>query len=137
MPRYNVKHDGKWACFSSICDAFITEFMDKKSYEEWQKLEYGLADYEPAEKRNMMDMQEAVWHIRLNRNKDDAMKCLLKTGLSKAKCMRLMYDMESKYYIPILQEDGTYICPNCKEVIEKGQEYCKQYGCEHELVWRN
>lgn len=37
MPRYNIEYNGKWACFSSISDSFITEFMDKDVYEEWRK----------------------------------------------------------------------------------------------------
>lgn len=61
MPRYNVQRpDGMWACFSSICDGFITEFMPKDEYEEWRKKEYGVANYEPAEKCNMKDYNEAM-----------------------------------------------------------------------------
>lgn len=37
MPRYNVEYNGKWACFSSIVDGFVTEFMNKSEYEEWRK----------------------------------------------------------------------------------------------------
>ena len=41
MARYNVEHKGKWACFSSICDNFITRFMNRGDYEQWRKKEYG------------------------------------------------------------------------------------------------
>lgn len=137
MPRFNVKHNDKWACFSSICDGFITEFMDKDSYEEWRKVEYGLDDYEPAEKRNLMNIQDAVFSIRLNRNRSDAMECLLETRLSQEECEQLMYDMETEYYVPKLEENETYVCPNCGEVVQKGQKWCEEEGCEHELVWRD
>lgn len=40
MPRYNVEHKGKWACFSSVVDDFITWFMPKTDYEIWRKEEY-------------------------------------------------------------------------------------------------
>lgn len=136
MPRYNVNHNNKWACFSSICDAFITEFMDKDIYEEWRKVEYGLCDYEPAEKRNMMNMHDAVSSIRLNRNHEDAIKCLLEAGLPQDECEQLMYDIETEYYVPKLDDDGNYICPNCGEVVEKYQKMCKRKYCEAELVWR-
>lgn len=136
MPRYNIEHNGKWACFSSISDGFITEFMDKDTYEEWRKTEYGLKDYKPAEKCNMTSIGYAVHSIRLNRNRDKAMECLLKCGLPKEECEKLMDDMERKYYYPRLQEDGIYLCPNCKAVVTKGQERCNKESCEIELVWK-
>lgn len=136
MPRYNIEHNGKWACFSSISDSFITKFMDKSDYEEWRKVEYGLDNYEPAEKCNITIIDYAVHSIRLNRNRDKAMECLLKCGLPKDECKKLMDDMERKYYYPRLQEDGTYICPNCKAVVIKGQERCKKEFCDQELIWR-
>jgi hypothetical protein len=49
MPRYNVKNNkGEWACFSSIVDDFITDFMPKDEYEKWRKEEYG-KDRKPLE----------------------------------------------------------------------------------------
>lgn len=137
MPRYNVNYKDKWACFSSIGDGFITGFMNKDAYEEWRKEEYGLEDYQPAEKRNMMEMQEAVYSVRLNRSRNSAMKCLLESGLSETECEQLMYDMETTYFVPMLQEDGTYQCPNCSSVVEKSQERCKNEFCENELIWRD
>lgn len=110
--------------------------MDKDDYEEWRKIEYGLADYEPAEKRNMTTIAYAAHSIRLNRNRDEAMECLLECGLSKEECEKLMDDMERKYYYQRLQEDGTYICPNCKAVVIKGQEKCNEGFCDQELIWR-
>ena len=60
MPRYNIEHNGKWACFSSICDRFVTEFMDKYNYEVWRRIEYGVKDYKPAEQCNTMTIKEAT-----------------------------------------------------------------------------
>lgn len=136
MPRYNIEHNGKWACFSAISDGFITEFMDKDTYEKWRKLEYGLKNYEPAENCNMATIDYAVHSIRLNRNREEAMKCLLECGLPTEECEKLMDDMERKYYYPRLQVDGTYLCPNCKAVVVKGQERCKEEFCEIELIWK-
>ena len=136
MPRYNIEHNGKWACFSSVSDSFITKFVDKDIYEEWRKEEYGLQDYEPAEKCNMTTIDYAVHSIRLNRNREEAMECLLECGLSKEECEQLMDNMEQKYFYPKLQSDGIYLCPNCKAVVVKGQERCEKEFCEIELVWR-
>lgn len=60
MPRYNVKRpDGMWACFSSIVDNFITNFMPREEYEEWRKRKYGIHCGE-IEECNIMDYQEAM-----------------------------------------------------------------------------
>lgn len=61
MPRYNVQNPkGEWACYSSIADDFITDFMPKAEYEEWRKEEYGTANYRPAEECNVMEYEEAM-----------------------------------------------------------------------------
>jgi hypothetical protein len=43
MPRYNVQRpsDGKWACYSSIVEDYITDFMPEDEYQEWREIEYG------------------------------------------------------------------------------------------------
>lgn len=41
MPRYNVEYNGKFACFSSIVDNFVSEFTDKESYEKSVRLNMG------------------------------------------------------------------------------------------------
>lgn len=135
MPRYNVNYNDLWACFSSICDNFITRFTDKQSYENWRKEEYGLRDYEPAEKRNMMSMEDAVHSIRLNRTKEDTIQCLLDAGFFKATSMRLVYEIEQKYFAPRLRDDGSYCCPNCSATVTKNQARCNVESCEIELVW--
>lgn len=137
MPRYNVNHQNKWACFSSVIDGFITPFMDKSDYEEWRKQQYGISDYKPAEQCNMKTMSDAVFSIRLNRTHDEALECLLKCGLPKKECETILYDIETEYYCPIIKENGKYECPNCGSEVEKGQIACDNDTCELEFVWRS
>lgn len=60
MPRYNVQRpDGQWACFSSIVDGFITEFMPIDEYQLWRLKEYGV-DCGDIKFSNRMDYHEAV-----------------------------------------------------------------------------
>ena len=136
MPRYNVNHNGKWACFSSIIDSFITQFMDKSIYETWRKQQYGISDYKPAEQCNIMTMKEAVFLIRLNRTYDEALECLLESGLPIEECKKILYDVETEYYCPVLKENGKYKCLNCGSEVEKGQVACNEEICELEFVWR-
>lgn len=136
MPRYNVNYNGKWACFTSVSDGFITPFMDKSDYEEWRKQQYGIADYRPAEECNMMTMKESVVSIRMNRTHNDALTCLLECGLPVEECEKLLYDVETECYCPVLKEDGKYECPNCGSDVEKRQVVCKEEMCGLEFVWR-
>lgn len=135
MPNYNIEHNGKLACFSSISDSFVTKFMDKDAYEKWLELTYGTMSYKHTEQPTA-PIEYAVHSIRLNRNRDKAMKCLLECGLSEDECEELMDNIEKKYYYPRLQEDGTYLCPNCKTTVIEGQEKCNERCCEIELVWK-
>lgn len=91
MPRYNVKYNGKWACFSSIVDGFVTEFMNKSEYEEWRKKEYGVNGYEPAEKCNRMSMEEAVESIRFYMPDEEAIEHLTQCGLPQEICEELVF----------------------------------------------
>ena len=69
MPRFNVQRaDGKWACFSTIVDAFVTGFADEEEYEEWRKQEYGRAGYRPVRECNIMTVEEAISAICNNRS---------------------------------------------------------------------
>ncbi len=136
MPRYNVNHDNKWACFTSISDGFITQFMEKSDYEEWRKIEYGISDYRPAEQCNMMTVKDAVSSIRLNRTHEEALECLLECGLSASECEKLLYDMETEHYCPVLKVYGKYECPNCGSDVERGQISCNEETCGLEFVWR-
>lgn len=63
MPRYNVQNEkGEWACFSTIVDDFITDFMSRDEYQAWRIKEYGIHCGE-IEKANQMDYNEAVQTI--------------------------------------------------------------------------
>lgn len=105
MPRFNVKHQDKWACFSSVSDGFITRFMDKTDYETWRKLEYGILRYKPVEQCNIMTMKEAVFSIRLNRTHEDALNCLRECGLPDDECKMILYEIETERYSPVLNEN--------------------------------
>lgn len=63
MPRYNVEHEEKWACFSTVVDDFVTPFMRIKRYERWRKKEYGNANI-PLLEANLMTYEEAMEIIR-------------------------------------------------------------------------
>ncbi len=134
MPRYNIEHKGQWACFSSISDGFVTKFMDSSEYEKWRKQQYGEQNYRPLEQCNIKSIKEAAYSIRLNRTPDEAMKCLLESGLSESECFHIMYDMETDYYCPIKEENGKFGCPNCKKEIEQRQTSC--HTCYLDFVWR-
>lgn len=66
MPRYNVEADGKWACYTSISDGFITPFMSRADYENWRKQEYG-SQCRPLEQANRMSLKEALFSLSLNK----------------------------------------------------------------------
>jgi hypothetical protein len=135
MPRYNVNHNDKWACFSSIVDGFITPFMDKSDYESWRKFQYGSLDYRPIEECNCITIQKATFLIRLNRTHEDALNCLLECGLPHDECEKLLYDIETECYCPI-PKNGKFECPNCSSEVEHGQVSCKEETCELEFIWR-
>ena len=72
MSRYNVKlPDGRWQCFSTVCDDFVCEPMEKEDYAEWRKVQYGIANYKPAEKCNMMDYEEALERKNFNPEEEE------------------------------------------------------------------
>lgn len=136
MPRYNVQHNGKWACFSSVVDAFVTCFMDRETYGDWRKREYGEVNHKPIEQCNMMGMEEAVFSTTLNRSRESAIECLLECGFTAEEAEQIMYDCETKYYCPIPDEGGNYECPNCHEPVFEGQKECTDEFCNIRLVWR-
>lgn len=134
MGRCNVAYKGKYASFSSIVDAFITEFMSKEDYESWRLLEYGKS-LRPIE-FNMKSMDDVSFSIRLNRSHDEAIECLLECGLSKEESEQIIYDIETKYYVPISKENSKFKCPNCGKEIEKHQLECDNDTCSLKFVWR-
>ena len=91
MPRYNVEYKGRWACFSSVTECFITEFMSKLKYEKWRKKEYG-EERVPLEKANRMTIEEAVDWIALNNNKEQMFGHLVSMGLSQLEIDKLYID---------------------------------------------
>ena len=70
MPRYNVQRpsDGKWACFSSIVDDYITDFMPENEYQAWREEEYG-RQAGPLREANQMTYEKAEYERF--RNKED------------------------------------------------------------------
>lgn len=79
MPRYNVEHKGKWACFTSISDGFITPFMELEDFEQWRKEEYGRG--RPLiEQANKMSMDEALFSMIVARSRQDILKELEEIG---------------------------------------------------------
>lgn len=136
MPRYNVEHNGKWACFSSISDGFVTEFMNKPEYEKWRKHQYEGQGYIPLEQCNIKTIEEAAFSIRLIRTSDEAIKCLLESGLSELECEQIMNDIEADYYCPVLKENGNFECPNCHKEIKQGQTVCSNNTCCLDFVWK-
>ena len=60
MLRYNVQNKrGEWACFSSIVDDFVTDFMPRDEYQAWRIKEYGIHCGE-IEEGNQMDFDDAM-----------------------------------------------------------------------------
>lgn len=61
MPRYNVNkpNTDEWACYSTISEDFVTEFMPRNDYQKWREKEYGIhcGDLNDA---NYMDYAEAL-----------------------------------------------------------------------------
>lgn len=138
MPRYNVKYNDMWACFSTITDGFITEFMDKFEYEKWRKYQYGKQTFQPtpAKNCNIMTMKEASFSIRLNRTHDEAIECLLECGLPEKECRKIICDMESQYYCPIPKDNGKFECPNCHRTVDREQRSCEGDDCCLDFVWK-
>lgn len=60
MPRYNVENPKtkKWRCYSSVTNEWLTDWMDKKSYQLWRNKEYGRG-CGPLNESNLMSLQEA------------------------------------------------------------------------------
>ena len=134
MARYKVEHNGKWACFSSIPNGFVTKFMDKDAYEQWRKAEYGCSCL-PIEQSLFMPLPEAVFSAGMNRTREEWIACLRESGLYESDVIKLIYDCDTEYYVPRLVGD-RYECPNCGNVVELNQDECSEESCENKLVWR-
>lgn len=134
MGRCNVVYKDKYACFSSIVDDFITEFMRKEDYEVWRLLEYG-KHLRPIE-INMQSMDDVSFSIRLNRRHDEAIECLIDSGIPKKESEQLIYNIETKYYCPTKDKEGIFHCPNCGIEIKENQTICENDMCLLEFIWR-
>lgn len=68
MPRYNVQRpaDGKWACFSTVVEDYVTEFMPEPDYQKWRESEYG-KQAGALKDANQMDYKEAEYQRFLNK----------------------------------------------------------------------
>ena len=80
MPRFNVRFGEKWACFSTIVDAFITPFMSAHNYDEWRKVAYG-REYVPIERANQMLLRDAISNLILNKSDEEIVENLRFSGL--------------------------------------------------------
>jgi len=69
IPRYNVCHNNRWACFSSVVDDFITTFVTIDEYEEWRKNEYGRSIHS-LEEANKMSINEALDIIKFRHGEE-------------------------------------------------------------------
>jgi 2-hydroxychromene-2-carboxylate isomerase len=107
MARYNVQYNRKWACFSSIPDLFVTNFMSKLDYESWRMEEYG-KDYSPLRYCNKMTMKEAVFAASLNHSKEEVIENFVEeAGLDKAEAEALYekYKVKPEEIAPCEDED--------------------------------
>lgn len=82
-----------------------------------------------------MNIDEAAFSIRLNRTHDEAMQCLLDSGLSNDECEKIMISMEKKHYAPRLKSDDKYHCQNCDDDVELNQNSCTNDTCCLNFTW--
>ena len=80
MPRYNVEANGRWACFSTVVDDFITPFMEREDYEEWRQDQYGVSNV-PIEQANNMSLARALLCLSLNKKDEEILASLRECGL--------------------------------------------------------
>lgn len=80
MPRFNVEVGGKWACFSTVSDGFVTQFMELADYEKWRDEEYG-RQKEPLKTANHMSLAEALYRMSMNESDKGTCDKLREAGL--------------------------------------------------------
>ena len=80
MPRFNVEVNGEWACYSSISESFLTEFMPLEQYEEWRDKEYG-RNKTPLEHANRASLKEVLRDISICHTDEYILRELRKAGL--------------------------------------------------------
>lgn len=90
MPEYNVEHNGKWACYSSISDSFKTAFMPKAEYEQWLLTEYGRRGFVPVEGSKMnMSIEEAVCDASTFHTSEEVIDSLVEAGIERDEASKL------------------------------------------------
>ncbi|MBR6678748.1 MAG: hypothetical protein IKL58_00295 [Phascolarctobacterium sp.] len=80
MPRFNVEVNGEWACYSSISESFLTEFMPLQEYEEWRDKEYG-KNKTPLEHANRVPLKEVLRDMSICNSDDYILRELRNAGL--------------------------------------------------------
>lgn len=109
MPRFNVQRaDDKWACFSTIVDAFVTDFLDEEEYEKWRKEEYGRAGWSPVRDCNLMTVDEALDAICLNKSYTEVVAHLRSVGLDTPENIAKILDIRKQCYEE-LEHDPLYL----------------------------
>lgn len=141
MGHINVKHNGQYACLSTITETLITPFMSPDDYENWRKKEYGNHFYKPVEEtrniftadgKNIYTLKEAVETIRMNKDHDETVYNLIEAGLTTEESEAIVNTVEQESYSPQKQNDGTYACPYCDHIIEKTTKQCP--NCERTIT---
>lgn len=71
MPRFNVQHPqtGKWRCFSTVTDYWVSDWMDENSYEKWRKNQYG-NNCGSVYDANQMTLEDAESRIELGKENE-------------------------------------------------------------------
>ena len=116
MPRWNVqREDGKWACFSTIVDAYITGFSDEEEYENWRKEEYGRS-WEPARRCNLMSVDETLDALCMNRSYAEVIEQLSFVGLDTPENIKKILDIRKQCYEE-LEHDPLYLDDDEKVIL--------------------
>lgn len=121
MPRCNVESGGRWACFSTITDDFVTPFMSREEYEAWRKKEYAEHIIKPLDRANRMTLQDALMQLSLNRSDEEIMLCMRAAGLFAERDDESCSDDEGVALMPEIDykkaihcHEGTVTdCGNC------------------------
>lgn len=68
MPRFNVRRpsDGMWACFSTVVDDYVCDWMTRPQYEDWRRDQYG-RHCDPIERCNLMSYKDAEYKRKLRK----------------------------------------------------------------------
>jgi len=89
MSRYNIEYNGKWACFSTISDLFVSPFKSKNGYSQWRLNEYGLVNLTPINQCAVATMEDAIGGASLNRSKREVIENLIWAGISESEAEEL------------------------------------------------